>query len=367
MVHDVFISHSANDKPLADAVCAALENGAIRCWIAPRDVRPGRSFAGEITRAIQRSKAMVLIFSGHSNRSEQVLREVQLAVESHLHIVQFRIEDVLPNDDLKYFLGAPHWLDALSPPVEKHIERLKTSIHSLLDSSADDDGKGAGAVIEAVKKAEEEVAVPAKSPPVLQQSASKSRIWIVSAMGVTVLALVGWFGVYQPRREAIYREINRPEIPEPSPSLVPTQDPMTLGPAVRKIAERNAAAGEKFLSENGKKEGVKTTSSGLQYKVLKEGTGPSPKESETVVAHYRGTLIDGTEFDSSYTRGEAATLALNHVIKGWAEALQLMKVGSKYRLFIPASLAYGDRSAGPNIGPNSTLIFDVELLSIKAK
>jgi len=132
MAHDVFISHSAQDKAVADAVCAGLEKAAVRCWIAPRDVQPGRSFAGEITRAIQQSKAMVLIFSAHSNNSQQVLREVQLAVSSHLHIVQFRIEDVRPNDDLTYFLSTPHWLDAMTPPLEKHLERLVTAIEALL-------------------------------------------------------------------------------------------------------------------------------------------------------------------------------------------------------------------------------------------
>src|SRR5438552_2888631 len=114
MAYDVFISHATGDKAVADAVCAALESAGVRCWIAPRDVQPGRSFAGEITRGIQNSKAMVLIFSAHTNNSEQVLREVQLATNSHLHIVQFRIEDVHPNDDLKYFLSTPHWLDALT-------------------------------------------------------------------------------------------------------------------------------------------------------------------------------------------------------------------------------------------------------------
>src|SRR5207253_5729123 len=114
------------------AVCAALEGGAIRCWIAPRDVQPGRSFAGEITRAIQRSKVMVLIFSADSNTFEQVLREVQLAANSHLHIVQFRIADVLPNDDLEYYLSTPHWLDALTPPLEGHLDRLQNSIKALL-------------------------------------------------------------------------------------------------------------------------------------------------------------------------------------------------------------------------------------------
>ena len=129
---------------------------------------------------------------------------------------------------------------------------------------------------------------------------------------------------------------------------------------------KNTAAGEKFLAENKKKDGVKTTASGLQYKVLKEGSGAAPKETDTVVTNYRGTLIDGTEFDSSYKRGQPAVFPVNRVIKGWTEALQLMKPGSKYQLFIPASLAYGERGAGQEIGPNSTLIFEVELISIKS-
>jgi FKBP-type peptidyl-prolyl cis-trans isomerase len=129
--------------------------------------------------------------------------------------------------------------------------------------------------------------------------------------------------------------------------------------------QKNAADGEKFLADNKKKEGVKTTSSGLQYKVVKEGNGPQPKDTDTVVANYRGTLINGTEFDSSYKRGQPATFPLNRVIKGWTEGLQLMKVGSKYQFFIPASLAYGEQQMGPDIGPNSTLIFDVELVGIQ--
>ena len=135
--------------------------------------------------------------------------------------------------------------------------------------------------------------------------------------------------------------------------------------AAKESGAKNAAAGEKFLAENKGKDGVKTTPSGLQYKVIKEGTGPMPKETDTVETHYRGTLLDGTEFDSSYARNEPATFPVNRVIKGWTEALQLMKVGSKYQLFIPSSLAYGERGAGQEIGPNSTLVFDVELLGIK--
>jgi FKBP-type peptidyl-prolyl cis-trans isomerase FklB len=130
-------------------------------------------------------------------------------------------------------------------------------------------------------------------------------------------------------------------------------------------AVKNGADGEKFLAENKKKEGVKTTASGLQYKVVKEGTGAQPKETDTVVANYRGTLIDGTEFDSSYKRGQPATFPVSGVIKGWTEALQMMKVGSKYQLFIPASLAYGERAVGADIGPNATLIFEVELVDVK--
>ncbi len=130
-------------------------------------------------------------------------------------------------------------------------------------------------------------------------------------------------------------------------------------------ADKNASEGTKFLEENKKKEGVKTTASGLQYKVVKEGTGAQPKESDTVTVNYRGTLLNGTEFDSSYKRGEPATFPVNGVIKGWTEALQLMKVGSKYQLFIPPNLAYGERAVGPDISPNSTLIFDVELMSAK--
>ena len=129
---------------------------------------------------------------------------------------------------------------------------------------------------------------------------------------------------------------------------------------------KNKAEGEKFLADNKKKEGIKTTASGLQYKVIKDGTGKTPKATDTVSTHYRGTLISGKEFDSSYKRGEPAEFPVNGVIKGWTEALQLMKEGAKWQLFIPSDLAYGERGAGQDIGPNSTLIFDIELLKVKA-
>lgn len=131
------------------------------------------------------------------------------------------------------------------------------------------------------------------------------------------------------------------------------------------VGEKNVKEGEAFLAANKKKEGVVTLSSGLQYKILKSGDGPKPTKDQTVKCHYRGTLIDGTEFDSSYKRGEPTEFPIGQVIKGWTEALQLMPVGSKWQLFIPSDLAYGPEGRGQTIGPNATLIFDIELISIK--
>ncbi len=133
------------------------------------------------------------------------------------------------------------------------------------------------------------------------------------------------------------------------------------------LGEKNSAEGAAFLAENAKKEGVITTASGLQYQVVSEGSGDKPQASDQVRVHYRGALLDGTEFDSSHTRGQPATFYLNRVIRGWTEGVQLMPVGSKYRLFIPPELAYGARGAGQKIGPNATLVFDVELLEIIGK
>ena len=150
---------------------------------------------------------------------------------------------------------------------------------------------------------------------------------------------------------------------------------MALQTAMRKkqmelrqqAAEANKKEGEAFLAENKAKEGVVTLPSGLQYKILKEGDGPKPSPDDSVVCNYRGTLLNGTEFDSSYKRGQPATFGVKQVIKGWTEALQMMPVGSKWQLFVPSDLAYGDRGAGGTIGPNSTLIFEVELISIQPK
>ena len=133
------------------------------------------------------------------------------------------------------------------------------------------------------------------------------------------------------------------------------------------LGEKNKKEGEAFLAGNKKKEGVVALPSGLQYKVIKEGEGKTPKATDTVTVNYRGTLVDGTEFDSSYKRGEAADFQVGSVIAGWTEALKLMKEGAKWQLFIPANLAYGERGAGNAIGPNAVLIFEVELISVTEK
>ncbi len=137
--------------------------------------------------------------------------------------------------------------------------------------------------------------------------------------------------------------------------------------AAKVLGDKNKKEGDAFLAANKAKEGVVTLESGLQYKIMKTGDGKKPTADDTVVCNYRGTLIDGTEFDSSYKRNQPATFQVKGVIKGWTEALQLMPAGSKWQLFIPSSLAYGERGAGGSIGPNATLLFEVELISVKDK
>jgi FKBP-type peptidyl-prolyl cis-trans isomerase len=139
---------------------------------------------------------------------------------------------------------------------------------------------------------------------------------------------------------------------------------LALSPSIL-MAQSALEQGQAFMQENAKKDGVKSTPSGLQYKVITEGTGKSPKATDTVLVHYRGTLIDGTEFDSSYKHNEPIEFPLNGVIPGWTEGVQLMKEGSKYQFVIPSKLAYGQRGAPPVIPPDSTLIFEVELLKVR--
>jgi FKBP-type peptidyl-prolyl cis-trans isomerase FklB len=157
----------------------------------------------------------------------------------------------------------------------------------------------------------------------------------------------------------------KPQLTQDQVKDIMTQFEKDMEQKQKASGEKNKADGAKFLEENKKKPGVKATASGLQYKVEKEGTGPQPKATDMVTVNYRGTLIDGTEFDSSYKRGQPATFPLNGVIKGWTEGLQLMKPGSKYQFFVPSNLAYGERSVGPDIAANATLVFEVELLEVK--
>jgi FKBP-type peptidyl-prolyl cis-trans isomerase FklB len=150
-------------------------------------------------------------------------------------------------------------------------------------------------------------------------------------------------------------------------SALQTQMRAKMEAKMQEAGQKNKQEGDAFLAANKAKEGVVTLPSGLQYKIVKQGTGLKPTAADTVVCNYRGTLINGTEFDSSQKHGGPATFPVGRVIKGWTEALQLMPVGSKWQLFVPANLAYGERGPSPEIGPNSTLVFDVELVSIQAK
>ena len=187
------------------------------------------------------------------------------------------------------------------------------------------------------------------------------------SLGVNVAKSVKNQGLTSIDSEAIAQaftdvfEGNELKISEQESNLV-LQD--YFGKLAKEAQSANVEAGQKFLAENAKRNGVTTTATGLQYEVLTEGSGDSPKETDQVTVHYHGTLIDGTVFDSSVERGQPATFPVNGVIPGWVEALQLMKSGAKYKLFIPSNLAYGERGAGGSIGPNTTLIFEVELISI---
>src|SRR4051794_11114711 len=183
MPRDIFISHSAQDKKVSETICAALEQSGIRCWIAPRDVRAGKSFPGEITRAIQQSKVMLLIFSRHSNSSEQVLREVQLAVDSHLPIVRLRIEDIPLSDDLRYYLSTPHWLDALSHPVSKHIPPVARAIKELLEQSTESSP-------DPTQSAPVEVAMKQRTPAGDEKSRAKGKPFLIGAIILAAAALL---------------------------------------------------------------------------------------------------------------------------------------------------------------------------------
>ena len=188
------------------------------------------------------------------------------------------------------------------------------------------------------------------------------------AFGILVAKQLKQFGV-KPDAAAIAKAFA--DIEAKKATLTPAQCQQVLQKAHQaysaNAAGRNKEEGAAYVATNGKKQGVTTTASGLQYEVLKKGEGAKPKATDSVKVHYHGTLLDGTVFDSSVERGEPISFALDGVIKGWTEGLQLMNIGSKYKFTIPSDLAYGERGQGGDIGPNSTLVFEVELLGIEAK
>lgn len=157
---------------------------------------------------------------------------------------------------------------------------------------------------------------------------------------------------------------NQPQLDQATAEKVIQEYQAKKAQELARLMNEKQAEAKAYMEENAKKEGVVTTDSGLQYEILEEGDGATPTENDKVIAHYKGTLLDGTVFDSSYERGEPATFPVNGVIQGWQEALKMMKEGSKWRIVVPANLAYGPRGAGPLIGPNETLIFDIELIAI---
>jgi TIR domain/VHL beta domain/Lysozyme inhibitor LprI len=191
MAHDVFIGYSARDKPAANAICAKLEASGIRCWIAPRDIRPGMSWGGAIVEAIDRARLMVLLFSSHANSSPQIQREVERAVHRELVIVPVRVEDAQPSGDFEYFLGTPHWLDAITPPFEQHLDAIVDSAKFWLERIHANQGKVAPAEIKAARE------VPRPTERTLaHDTAVPKRRWlngVIVAVAVVVVGIGGFF------------------------------------------------------------------------------------------------------------------------------------------------------------------------------
>ena len=235
MPRDVFISHSAQDKKVSETICAALEQNGVRCWIAPRDVRAGKPFPGEITRAIQQTKVMLLIFSRHSNTSEQVLREVQLAVDCRVPIVRLRLEDIPLSDDLRYYLSTPHWLDALTHPVSKHIPPLLAAIKELL-------GAGEGAPLEARSPVPDSRPQPVREEkPAKTQTPLAALAWAIVVVAVLAFAFWGRWAKNAESRSAARTSAS----PTPEPALSPatpaiplTPPAVTITPSASPIAEK---------------------------------------------------------------------------------------------------------------------------------
>ncbi len=210
MAHDVFISHSARDKPYADGVCAKLESRGIRCWIAPRDIRPGMSWGTAIVEAIDAARVMLLLFSSHANGSPQVSREVERAVSKGLVVVPVRVENVKPSGDLEYFLGTPHWLDAITPPFERHLEGIADSAKFWLERIESD--RVASETPRPSPPARDEFS--AATPPEIIARARPRPKWIAPSIAALAIALVGTAAFFGARYYVAQQDLLRKRVAE---------------------------------------------------------------------------------------------------------------------------------------------------------
>lgn len=214
MAHDVFISYSTKDKPVADAACATLEISGIRCWIAPRDVLPGMDWSGSIIQAIEQSRVMVLIFSSSANDSAQIKREVNEAIERELPVIPFRIENVKPSGSLGYYLDVTHWLDALSPPLEQHLQKLAEDVNLLLKRTG----------------TQHNISQPKRNvlEPNLEPARSRTRLlWIGAVVAAVALAIVVGIVVERIRRAPVTEDMNRAVTPSPTANSAPPTPQIT--------------------------------------------------------------------------------------------------------------------------------------------
>ena len=260
MPRDVFISHSAQDRSVAEKICTALEQDGVPCWVAPRDVRPGKSFPGEITRAIQQTKVMLLIFSRHSNSSEQVLREVQLAVDCKVPIIRLRLEDIPLSDDLRYYLSTPHWLDALSHPLTKHIPPLARAIKELLGQTSGPEAEIATEVALKQRTAADDSRASTNWKPFLigafiLAAGAALALWLLSQKKADVIVAPSPAPVPQSSPAPTPSPPPSPTIaepsPTPSPSPSPSPSPTSTAPEAKKNAPvpRNGRAWQVWVDE----------------------------------------------------------------------------------------------------------------------
>lgn len=304
MAHDVFISHSTKNKAVADAVCATLEKAAIGCWIAPRDVQFSRPFPGEITRAIKESKAIVLIFSADSNNSPQILRELQLAADARLHIIQFRIEDVAPNDDLQFYLSSLQRFEATTPPLDEHLGRLATALKTLLGPR------------------EKEI-LPPPSRPENRNLVERGAQWLkvgkrrevllvaLAMLLVAAMAASWWFtgkrGGSKVEPTTVAASPSEPVTATPA-ATVPPEVEQATAPAAEKARATAAPAGT-----GASKERPYENSLGMKF-VPVAGTGVLFSIWETRVKDF-AAFVEASGYDAT-----GGMYSLDHKAKGWVQA-----------------------------------------------